>query len=155
MAFFTRIGKGGNDAGKRPERGGGRERPPRRYDDTEYEYEDRRDEESEPPIPDEDWAECERNQVLRYLRMIEDHRGQWQYATAELQRIVQDSAELTETWNQFQAAGGVTADDFFAFINGKWRVRRTHGRRHLRLLVSNGRRPVRLRVHRNGDDDAA
>jgi hypothetical protein len=139
---FIRPGKGSNDgAGKRPERGGGRERPPSRYDEHDPD---------DPRTPEYD----EIDEVLKYLRSIEFNRGQWQYATAALQRMIDSSLELTETWNQFQAAGGVTADDFSDFINGKWRVRRTSSRRHLRLLVSNPRRPVRLRVHRGGDDAA-
>jgi hypothetical protein len=155
MAMMFRPGNGGQ--GKRPGAGGNGERPPRRYDD-EYEDDRHRDDERLDEIitDDRQYARFAGGEVVGLLRTIEKHRAALEGATACLQRWIYGSTELTTTWTKFQAAGGVTADDFADFLKGRLRVRRIRNHRHLRLLVSNGRRPVRLRVERDGDgDDAA
>jgi hypothetical protein len=94
----------------------------------------------------------EREDVLCLLRSIERNRQALRDAAKALQRYVEDSPGFAKTWREWNAAGGVTADDFERFLDDRMRYRPTKRKRHLRLIANNKPRPL---LHKGGDDDAA
>jgi hypothetical protein len=94
----------------------------------------------------------EGDDVLCLLRSIEQHQQALRSASQMLQRYVEDSPGFAKTWREWNAAGGVTADDFERFLDDRMRHRPTKRKRHLRLIANNKPRPL---LHKSGGDDAA
>jgi hypothetical protein len=137
------------------------EPPPRRrlraYDDDEEDDE----EESPPPrlrrrVYDDDDDEEDENPenperaTLYGLRRAESLRHDLEDVLARLQTWLRDNPRLAARWAEFTVAGGVSSDDWEAFLAGNFRSRLTRTRKHLRL-VSN-RRPLSIRRRRPNDD---
>jgi hypothetical protein len=109
-------------------------------------------------VDDEDYDDDTRSyvevdEVIGLLRNIERYRGALARDTATLQRWLDGSSELQELWSKFMRCGGVTADDFRQFIDGRFRDRRIRQRRHLRLVSSKA--SVVRRYYHSRDGDAA
>lgn len=103
---------------------------------------------------EEDGHTISADEVIGLLRNIEQYRQALTRESATLERWLAGSQELQDTWREFQLAGGVSADDFQAFIDGTFRYRRIKQKRHLRL-VSTGKNVITHRAQRMGGDDAA
>src|SRR5262245_90465 len=117
---------------------------------------------------DEDWLDDEdewlddeeifteddaKTAFLSILDSVERCRAQLRDELALLARALQEEPELQRQWQEFTRVGGVTADEFRRFLEGRFRHRRTRQRRHMRLVASNTTKPARLR--RSGGDEAA
>jgi hypothetical protein len=74
--------------------------------------------------------------VIGLLRNIEGHQKALHGHMAILHRWLNRSRDLSEAWAKFMRGGGVTADDFALFVDGRFRSRHTRQKRHLRLLVN-------------------
>jgi len=123
------------------------ELPPPRWRRPAYDYDDDEEEYEEPEA------------ALRYaLRRIESIRYSIENERANLQALLRNNPQLAAKWQEFAAGGGISADDFEAFLNGKFRVRLgARTRRHLRLISNRRPPPIRLRRRQNDDppDEAA
>lgn len=90
--------------------------------------------------------------LLHGLRRTESCRHSLESERANLQALLRNNPQLAAKWQEFAAGGGISADDFEAFLNGKFRVRLgARTRRHLRLITN--RRPPRIRLRRRQNDD--
>jgi hypothetical protein len=82
------------------------------------------------------------HEVMDLLRSIDRHRQALQSILATLHNWLNGSDEFAAVWRKFTAAGGLDAEDFSWFIDGKFRSRRVRKIRHLRLVTS--RKPPML-----------
>jgi hypothetical protein len=80
-------------------------------------------------------------EVIELLHTIECHREAIACATDKFEYWLQSSGQLRDTWQRFLISGGVSAEDFRAFLNSKFRCRRVRQRRHLRLVSGRSRKP--------------
>jgi hypothetical protein len=76
--------------------------------------------------------------LLGLLYAIERQQRELAAAAMARQRLLRADANLRELWTRFTEAGGITAADLEQFMAGRFRYRRTHQRRHLRLFINNG-----------------
>src|SRR5690348_3082035 len=74
------------------------------------------------------------DEVWALWRGIEQHRRQITEAYAIFADWLAGSPQLAKEWRGFIAAGGVNADDFIAFLDGKFRPLPVLQQRHLRLI---------------------
>ena len=130
-----------------PRRGGrpftAEDEPPPRWRRPAYDHDD----------DDEEYREPE--EALRYsLRRIESHRQSLENERASLQSLLRNNPRLAAKWAEFTAAGGVSSNDWEAFLNGKFRAKLVRTRKHLRV-VSNSPRIRLRRRDRDGPDEAA
>jgi hypothetical protein len=87
---------------------------------------------------EDDERRCiEVDEVIELLRRIDWHRQALRQEQTTLQRWLNGSPALAIDWRRFTSSGGVTAEDFTLFKDGRLRQRRTRHRRHLRLVVVN------------------
>jgi hypothetical protein len=115
--------------------------------------------------------------VLAVLRALDAARDQLRWQQSKLDRVLNDSlladdfdddvgederalAHLRQAWAAFRQVGGVTADDWQRWLDGKPidRLRQTgRNKRHLRVVASRPTYlPLRMRKHLCGSDgDAA
>jgi hypothetical protein len=95
--------------------------------------------------------------IMDLLLSIERSRQALRNDMATLQEWLADNSEFAKAYREFEGAGGVSADDFYKFVAGTFRVRRgIRKKRHLRLITSNKSLPrLKLRSRTRGDDDAA
>jgi hypothetical protein len=75
------------------------------------------------------------NELVDALKSVERHRDQLQAAASYVQAILASDPDLHRQWNEFTHAGGITADDFRQFLDGRFRYRLARQRKHLRLVV--------------------
>ena len=71
--------------------------------------------------------------LLALLRQIERKQAELATIRKSLSVIVRNPL-LSRIWRKFTSSGGITADDFARFREGRLRPRIVHGRRHLRLI---------------------
>jgi hypothetical protein len=92
-------------------------------------------------------------ELIELLESIE----QWQHRLvrdrSRLAALLGYTPDLQQRWDQFTRQGGITAKEFEAFLDGKFRARITRQRRHLRLVSS--RKGVIMRAPRSNDPEAA
>jgi len=134
------------------------------FEDAEEMFRDYGDDEEEPPprrrlraydFDDDDEEYREPEEALRYsLRRIESHRQSLENERASLQSLLRNNPRLAAKWAEFTAAGGVSSNDWEAFLNGKFRAKLVRTRKHLRV-VSNSPRIRLRRRDRDGPDEAA
>jgi hypothetical protein len=99
--------------------------------------------------------------VVALLEEIERHRDALARAGAVLADWLDDSRQFGQAWHEFSIAGGISGNDFHAFMDGRFRGRpdvRQLG--HLRLIANREassivRRPLRRRDNGNPDPEAA
>jgi len=86
--------------------------------------------------------------MLRIFRQIEEQREELRELTERFADMLRRYPERQAKWEEFEKAGGVTADDFDRFLRGKViRVKRQQRtKKHLRVVSS---RPLAVkRIHR-------
>jgi hypothetical protein len=93
------------------------------------------------------------DEVVELLQSMERYRQRIADAAFVFSDWLEGSPQLQEVWNKFIQAGGITADDFRKFLDGRFRYRLIRQRRHLRLVVNN--KSQRRVVRCPGGDDAA
>ena len=64
------------------------------------------------------------DEVIGLLRRIEWNRKALDDAQSKMKRWFSQSSDLAETYRRFTAAGGIGADDFVQFLNGRFHYRR-------------------------------
>ena len=84
--------------------------------------------------------------MIALLRSIERHRCAIAADQAIFAMWLDGAPTLAKVWREFNAAGGVTADDFYKFMHGKFNRRRVRQRKHLRLVSSREPLPIRRRL---------
>jgi hypothetical protein len=105
-------------------------------------------------FPEDDDAEIvDINAVILVLTLIESHQRAINRERATLAGWLDKIEWLQVAWEEFQSAGGLTAEDFAQFIAGHFRHKRMRRKRHLRLVHSARCRPIRLHS-RHGNDAA-
>jgi hypothetical protein len=102
------------------------------------------------------------HEVCDLLDQIAQHRDTLASANAVLKDWLNGSADFSQAWQEFSAAGGISGADFAAFIGGHFRRRlgvRQH--QHLRLIANREanirirRRPISRRRDNDHDPEAA
>lgn len=104
---------------------------------------------------DDDRTSIEVGEVIDLLGRIERHREALECEQATLTRWLAGAPELAADWAGFTRMGGVTAEDFARYLDGRLRSRRTRRKRHLRLVVVNNKAGSDQHVRYDGHDDAA
>ena len=94
------------------------------------------------------------DEVIELLYNIEYHRNAIANVTDKFEYWLGSSKQLRDVWNRFLIGGGISANDFQAFLNGKFRCRPVRQRRHLRLISNNSYKPS-FSVRGTHGDDAA
>jgi len=84
---------------------------------------------------------------------IEHHRCEIAAAQAIWDDWLDNSPELANEWSKFCAAGGLTAQEFVAFLDGQFKQRSVRQRRHLRLISS--RKDTRRPLRQSGPEEVA
>jgi hypothetical protein len=84
--------------------------------------------------------------VVGLLRSIERNRKALLDALKTLQSWLNKSSEFAESWRDFTSSGGISADDFGHFIDGRFCARRTRQKRHLRLIAGSDPSGRKLRA---------
>jgi hypothetical protein len=81
--------------------------------------------------------------IAAALREMAELRDKLDWRRRDIKMMFVQSPELRVRFEAFQKAGGVTADEWLAFMAGKFRHRRgIRRRRHLRLLVNQSKPPI-------------
>ena len=94
--------------------------------------------------------------VAAALLEMSELRDRLDWRRRDLRLMFIQSPELRARFEAFQHAGGVTAAEWMAFIEGRFRYRRgVRHRRHLRLLVNQRRPTVGSGGGTGGGTDAA
>ena len=93
-----------------------------------------------------------RDEVIQLWENIEHHRAAIARLSAIFEGWLDVSPALYKDWAEFTEIGGITAHELRRFLDGKIiRRRPMRSRRHLRMVVNNKRRAMRVS---NGDDAA-
>jgi hypothetical protein len=102
--------------------------------------------------------------LISLLGNIDEHRRQMLEHQLELKRLLltepadEDDPDLEKLWEEFTAAGGVTASDLRAWLDGEFTKRKVIQKKHLRLVrrrsIPRYRPRYRMRS-RNGDGGEA
>jgi len=74
--------------------------------------------------------------IIDVLRSMERHRQSLRESETTLSKWLRASPEFSGAWNVFMSAGGISAEDFDKFLDGKFRAKHTRQKRHLRLIMS-------------------
>ena len=77
------------------------------------------------------------SEVIIVLRKLEEHRTEIGRYTTMLHEWLKTSDDFAEAWTAFSAAGGISAEDFHAFIHDQFPGRPVKQQKHLRLVASN------------------
>jgi hypothetical protein len=77
------------------------------------------------------------SEVYTLLRMLGQHRAEADRYTRILHEWLKCSDDFAEAWTAFSAAGGISAEDFYAFINNQFPGRSVKQQKHLRLVTNN------------------
>jgi hypothetical protein len=91
--------------------------------------------------------------VTAALREMAELRERLDWRRRDLRLMFLQAPELRTRFETFQRAGGVTADEWVAFIEGRMRHRLCRSRGNLRLLTNN--RPLTTNRRSSGGTDAA
>jgi hypothetical protein len=75
--------------------------------------------------------------LLEGLRDVDRKRGAWEGSLNEFKKRLAGNAGASAIYAAFVSDGGVTADEFVAWRNGKKLKRRVIQRGHLRLISAN------------------
>jgi hypothetical protein len=119
-------------------------------DDDEIEFDDDELDDFDGNPDDDDVIRA--NEVIALLRRIEWNRKALEDAHSKFKEWCSQSSELAATYRKFTAAGGISADDFTRFLEGRFRHRPARAKRQLRLVSSTKPQPRRL--YRSHDDAA-
>lgn len=92
-------------------------------------------------------------EVQHLLNDMAAHRDALAADAETLQDWLAHSTDFMIAWRQFAANGGLTGQDFVAFVQGRLQRRPTRTRRHLRLIVSKNKAALVRR--KLGGNDAA
>ena len=93
-------------------------------------------------------------EVVALLNGIEQHREALAHADAVLSDWLCNSPQFGQAWHDFAAAGGISANDFYAFMDGRFRGRpgvRQLG--HLRLIANDAAPSIARRAITHQEDD--
>ena len=94
--------------------------------------------------------------VVSLLYEVELARDKISDRLAQLRLWLHKYPELQKHFTQFEAQGGISADEFVQFIAGRMPPRQVTKKKHLRLVVTNTRqKPKSLPRHRLNPTDAA
>lgn len=75
--------------------------------------------------------------ILDAMDRIDEGRRMMGTATSDLLELLKQDAQWRQTWNEFLAAGGITADEFCRWLVRQKQIRPVAKRRdHLRLVVN-------------------
>jgi hypothetical protein len=72
--------------------------------------------------------------MVTALHAVETYQSQLRDAERTRQHLLRSNANLRQVWDRFMQAGGISCADFDQFVQGRFRNRRVHKRRHLRLV---------------------
>lgn len=86
-------------------------------------------------IGDDDPTFIQVEAIITLLRSIERHRQALRDNETTLRNWLRASSEFRKVWAIFLHVGGLSANDFDHFIDGKFRTRRVRQKRHLRLVA--------------------
>ena len=89
------------------------------------------------PDGDADRDFIEHDEVIGLLQSMERHQQALHEANSTMQQWLNGSDEFADAWREFTESGGVSVDDFKAFINGTFRCRLVRRKKHLRLVNRN------------------
>jgi hypothetical protein len=78
-------------------------------------------------------------QLYHQLQVIESDQELLHRDVTKLYDLLGSYPSLEKRWNEFQKAGGISAQEFYRFIRNRFAPRKVRMKNHLRLLVSNSK----------------
>jgi hypothetical protein len=93
-------------------------------------------------------------EVVKLWNKIEQYRRAIGFQEQRFKRWLEVSPQLQKHWKQFTDAGGITAEDFSKFCQGKMRHRSTREKRHLRLISKKNSPTIKWKRTKQGNDAA-
>jgi hypothetical protein len=104
------------------------------------------------------WHDRLDNEVYILLQEIEGYQESINDKLVRLHTRLGQYPTFEKRWSEFQKLGGVTAEDYYRFVKGRFAPRKVTQRKHLRLVVTNTKSKSkslpRHRLNPTGDDAA-
>ena len=95
------------------------------------------------------------NEVYMLLQEIENEQEIINGRLVKLHTMIGSYSTFEKRWAQFQEQGGVTAEDYYRFVKGRFAPRQVVRKQHLRLVASHRPKSKSLPRKRLNPTDAA